>query len=157
MSTGIPVRATLLAFLLSLAAASVAEAQPADALEGVWTADRYLLAEGSEHEVRGQIFFTRGHWQVLFFVMDESGVAQRGSGEGGTYQRTADGVVFSHLFHLSIGDPMPGLAAAPLRMVVQAPDGAPLEPTRVDVEGATLTLHFPSGNRMTFTKAGELP
>ncbi|MDH3222100.1 MAG: hypothetical protein OEO23_00180 [Gemmatimonadota bacterium] len=154
-------RAVLRAALLSLAAvgvaATAAEAQSTDALEGVWSADRYLLAEGSGHEVEGRIFFTGGHWQVLFFVMDGAGVARRGSGEGGTYQRTADGVVFSHLFHLSIGDAMPGLAEAPLRMVVQAPEEAPLEPTRVDVDDAILTLRFPSGNRMTFTRAGPLP
>ena len=31
--------------------------------------------------------------------------------------------------------------------------GAPLEPTRVDVENDLLTLFFPSGNRMTFRRS----
>lgn len=127
-------------------------AQTGDALEGAWTAERYHLADGPIHPVRGQIFFVEGSWQVLFFVMDGDGVPRRGSGEGGTYERTADGVVFRHLFHLSAGNALPGLEAAPLRMTVRDPDEAALEPTRIDVEGAVLTLHFPSGNRMTFRR-----
>lgn len=139
----------------ALVHAAAAEAQVDDDLLGAWTADAYLLADGPTYEVRGQIFFADGRWQVLFFVMDEDGDAERGSGEGGTYERTDDGVVFRHLFNLSVGDELPGLPAAPLRMVTRSAEDAPLEPTRVDVEGAVLTLHFPSGNRMTFRKASR--
>ena len=92
---------------------------------------------------------------AIGFVMDETGTARRGSGEGGTYERTSDGVVFRHLFHLSVGEAMPGLAEAPLRMVARGAEDAPLEPTRVDVEGDVLTLFFPSGNRMTFLRAAR--
>lgn len=146
-----PGRAGFLFVLLVAAfAACGVEAQGQASVEGAWVADRYLLADGAEYPVQGQIFFATGQWQVLFFVMDEDGEPQRGSGEGGTYERTADGVVFRHLFHLSVGDAMPGLPEAPLRMVARAAEGAPLEPTRVDVVGDVLTLYFPSGNRMTF-------
>lgn len=121
-------------------------------IRGAWAASRYLLADGAEYDVRGQIFFAEREWQVLFFVVDAGGTARRASGEGGTYERTPTGVVFRHLFNLSVGEEMPGLAEAPLRMVARGPEDAPLEPTRVDVVGDTLTLHFPSGNRMVFVR-----
>jgi hypothetical protein len=127
-------------------------AQSDDALIGAWTAEEYHLAEGVIHPVRGQIFFVDGHWQVLFFVLADDGEPHRGSGEGGTYERTTEGVVFQHLFNLSVGEALPGLDEAPLRMTVRSPEQAALEPTRVDVEGDILTLHFPSGNRMTFRR-----
>ena len=149
------VRSTVLGSLaaFALCAPFLAQAQSTGDVRGAWTADRYLLADGTDHEVRGQIFFAEHDWQVLFFVMDENGAAKRGSGEGGTYERTEDGVVFRHLFNLSVGEAMRGLEEAPLRMVARGPEGAPLEPTRVDVDGDVLTLYFPSGNRMTFRKS----
>ncbi len=146
-------RPLLCALLVTALSAWGAEARGQASVEGAWVADRYLLASGTEYPVQGQIFFAMGQWQVLFFVMDEDGEPQRGSGEGGTYERTADGVVFRHLFNLSVGTSMPGLPEAPLRMVARGAEGAPLEPTRVDVVGDVLTLYFPSGNRMTFRSA----
>ena len=146
-------RSLLFALLAAAFAGWGAEAQGQASVEGAWVADRYLLADGAEYPVQGQIFFATGQWQVLFFVMDEDGEPQRGSGEGGTYERTPDGVVFRHLFNLSVGSAMPGLPEAPPRMVARGAEGAPLEPTRVDVVGDVLTLHFPSGNRMTFRSA----
>ena len=145
------IRTLLLATVL-VGAAVPAHAQTTDPLEGVWLADQYLLAGGHEHPVAGQIFFTDGRWQVLFFVMDADGAALRGSAEGGTYDRTSDGLVFTHLHNLSVGEAMPGLAAADLRMVTRDPDGAPLEPTEITIDGDVLTLHFPSGNRMLFQR-----
>lgn len=127
-------------------------AQSGEDVRGPWAADEYLLADGPTHVVRGQIFFGERDWQVLFLVMDETGAPRRGSAEGGTYERTDDGVVFRHLFNLSVGEAMEGLAEAPLRMVARDPEEAPLEPTRVGVEGGVLTLYFPSGNRMTFRR-----
>ena len=47
---------------------------------------------------------------------------------------------------------MPGLPAAEFSMTVRDAEGAPLEPTTVELEGDHLTLHFPSGNRMTFVR-----
>ena len=147
------IRGVLLVLAITAIGPATIAAQSGD-VRGAWDAERYLLAGGAEYPVQGQIFFVDDRWQVLFFVMDETGTARRGSGEGGTYERTADGVVFRHLFNLSVGDAMPGLPDAPLRMVSRGPEDAPLEPTRVDVEGDVLTLFFPSGNRMTFRRAG---
>jgi hypothetical protein len=121
-------------------------------LTGVWAAERYLMAEGGEHEVRGRIIFGERDWQVLFFVVDEAGEVRRGSGEGGTYDFEGGTLVFTHLFNLSAGESMRGLPAAELRMVARGPEGAPREPTEVTIEGDGLTLHFPSGNRMTFRR-----
>ena len=149
--------AVVLALLSAAASPSTAAGQVESDVRGAWSAERYLLASGAEYVVRGQIFFAEREWQVLFFVLDEAGTPKRGSGEGGTYERTADGVVFRHLFNLSVGEAMPGLTEAPLRMVARGPEEAPLEPTRVDVVDDVLVLHFPSGNRMTFRRSAPLP
>ncbi len=151
--------ALLLTFLAAVLGAPVLPGAPADLsaqtraeLEGVWAAERYLMAEGGEHEVQGRIFFGARDWQVLFFVVDEAGTVRRGSGEGGTYEY-ADGIlVFTHLFNLSVGEAMQGLPAAELRMTSRSAEGAPLEPTDIAIEGEVLTLHFPSGNHMTFRR-----
>ena len=135
-----------------LAAPACARAQVDTGILGAWAADRYIMAEGGDHEVQGRIFFTDRDWQVLFFVIDENGVARRGSGEGGSYTLEGGELVFSHLFNLSVGEEMVGLPAAELQMVSRRPEDAPTEPTRIDVQGDVLTLHFPSGNRMTFRR-----
>jgi hypothetical protein len=141
-------------FVGLLVSPAIVEAQADPGLRGAWAAERYLMADGGEHEVQGRIFFSERDWQVLFFVMDENGEARRGSGEGGTYALTEGGLVFTHLFNLSVGDEMPGLPAAELQMISRPPEGAPLEPTDIRIRGDVLTLHFPSGNRMTFRRRG---
>ena len=82
-------------------------AQVTSGLQGAWAADRYLMAEAGEHDVQGRIFFTDREWQVLFFVVDESGEVRRGSAEGGTYSLVGDALVLTHLFNLSAGEAMP--------------------------------------------------
>ena len=124
----------------SLLAPAYGCAQSAPDLVGSWAAEDYIMAAGGEHEVEGRIFF----------VIDEAGTVKRGSAEGGTYFLVGDGLVFTHLYNLSAGEAMPGLAAQELRMVSRSPEDAPTEPTRLEVEGDLLTLFFPSGNRMTF-------
>ena len=139
--------------LVALAVASLpAVAQNTSELRGAWAAERYYIAERGEHDVQGRIFFAERDWQVLFFVIDEGGEVRRGSAEGGTYTLDGDQLVFSHLFNLSVGDEMVGLPAAELRMVSRSPEGAPLEPTDIRIDGDLLTLFFPSGNRMTFRR-----
>ena len=135
-----------------LGAAGPLSAQPEPDIRGAWAAEHYFMAEGGEHEVQGRIFFTDNDWQVLFFVLDADGVPRRGSGEGGTYTRVGGQLVFSHLFNLSVGEEMRGLPAAELQIVSRRAEDAPLEPTEIDVEGDVLTLHFPSGNRLTFRR-----
>lgn len=142
-------RAALVVLALGNASAPL-DAQ--NRLLGLWTAERYLMAEGNEHAVRGRIIFTESEWQVLFFVVDQDGVVRRGSAEGGTYTLEGDALVFTHLFNLSAGEEMAGLPAAELRMVARDPEDAPTEPTDVELSDDVLTLHFPSGNRMTFRR-----
>jgi len=144
----------LAAIALSIPFSSVqAQTEPgAPDIRGAWKAERYALADGTTHPVSGRIFFTANEWTVLFFVMDGA-TPKRGSGEGGTYTLTGDRLVFTHLFNLSAGDAMPGLEPSPLRLVVRGPEGAPTEPCRVELEDATLTIRFPSGNAMTFTRS----
>ena len=147
------VRLLLLAAAVAVVAPRPTAAQISQgALEGAWAAERYHLADGPVHDVRGHIFFGARDWQVLFFVLDDEGQPRRGSGEGGSYQLIDGQVVFTHLFNLSVGDAMPGLAATDLRMVVRDPEGAPTEPTDLRIAGDVLTLGFPSGNRMTFRR-----
>ena len=90
------------------AATQAVQAPERTGIEGAWTAQRYLLAEGAEHEVRGRIFFAQRDWQVLFFVMGQDGVARRGSAEGGRYTLEGDELTFTHEFNLSGGDAMEG-------------------------------------------------
>jgi len=134
------------------AATPAVRAPARSGIEGAWTVQRYLLAGGAEHEVRGRIFFAERDWQVLFFVMDEEGVARRGSAEGGRYTLEGERLVFTHEFNLSGGDAMEGLPAADFSMTVRDEEGAVLEPTTIELEGDALALHFPSGNRMTFRR-----
>ena len=123
----------------------------ADALAGAWAASEYVLSSGARHPVRGRIVFTDSEWQVLFFVM-EGDVPRRGSGEGGRYTFDGETLTFEHLHHLSYGRTMAGLPASPLTMTARDGDG-PLEPTGVEIDGDALTLRFPSGNSMSFTRS----
>lgn len=129
---------------------ALAQSPVAD-LHGVWIPQSYHLADGDTLAVTGHIFFTGEHWTVLFFVM-QNGEPVRGSAEGGTYERTDDRLVFTHLHHLSVGAAVGGLPEAPLRMETRGAAGAPTEPTRVTIWGEHLTLFFPSGNSMTFRR-----
>ena len=137
------------AFGLTGSSAATSAVRPV--LEGAWQAWEYHLASGESHRVRGRIFFTSDEWQVLFFVMDGD-EPRRGSGEGGRYTLDGDELTFEHLFHLSAGEEMEGLAASPLTLTARDGEG-PLEPTRVEVRGDGLALHFPSGNTMTFGRS----
>ena len=124
-----------------------------DDIRGAWQADTYLLEDGAEHDVEGQIFFAESDWTVLFFVIDDDGEPQRGSAEGGTYTIEGNRLVFTHHQHLSFGNAVPGLPAAPLRMRVADTGDAATELCEIELDGDRLTLHFPSGNAMTFRRS----
>ena len=119
---------------------------------GAWRPETYILRDGTRHDVDGYIFFTEEHWTVLFFVVDEGGTPQRGSAEGGTYDLEGDRLVFTHFYNLSGANEVEGLAAAEFRMRITAPEDAASEPCRIELDGDRLTIHFPSGNHMTFRK-----
>ena len=99
--------------------------------------------------------FTESDWQVVFFVVDEEGDIKRGSAEGGTYTLEGDALTFRHLHNFSTGEAMEGLEEAPLRLVYRAPEDAPEEPASAYVDGDRLTLAFPSGNRLIFTRSSR--
>jgi hypothetical protein len=120
-------------------------------VEGAWRPELYTLKDGTVREVTGFIFFTDRDWTVLFFVKDGKGGLERGSGEGGTYTLEGDELVFTHLYQLSGGE-------TPLKMLAADPKEAEIEPCRIELGGdsdETLTIHFPSGNRMRFRKSSD--
>ncbi|MFQ5789993.1 MAG: hypothetical protein ACE5JI_05885 [Acidobacteriota bacterium] len=124
-------------------------------LRGAWRTDTYFLKDGAKLKVDGLIFFTDRDWTVLFFVMDEDRTPQRGSGEGGTYTLQADRLVFTHLYHLSAGKKVASLPETPLRMEVKRSADAAREPCQVEVDEQRMTIHFPSGNRMSFVSSSR--
>lgn len=141
-------RSRLLALVVVLFSAGLSSA--AD-LRGAWTAELYVLKDGTQLPVEGRIFFTDRDWTVLFFV-SEGGEVRRGSGEGGTYRLEGGKLTFEHLFNLSAGQAVASLPEAPLRMTVREPAAAAEEACRVALEDRVLTIFFPSGNRMRFTR-----
>lgn len=147
------------AFVPRLAAIAVAVSIPTQALwaqerklVGAWAPEAYVLADGTHHQVEGRIFFTDVDWTVLFFVT-EDGAPRRGSAEGGTYVAAGPDLVFTHLYHLSVGEAMEGLPESPLRMDLRPPGEGAEEPSTFTIEGNRMTLFFPSGNRMEFSRA----
>ena len=151
----IPFAASVAAMIVAVASTSVhLSAQSAD-VKGAWSAQSYILKSGAEHRVEGRIFFTESDWQVVFFVVDEEGEIKRSSAEGGTYTLEGDALTFWHLHNFSVGEAMEGLDEAPLNMVYRDLENAPEEPSNVYVDGDRLTLAFPSGNRMRFTRSSR--
>ena len=150
----------LLATALALAAACAPAPTPAqqarasDLVEGSWRADRYVLASGPVHPLRGHIMFAGGDWNVLFFVLGPQGEPLRMSAEGGTYTLDGEDLVFTHLFYGAKGQAMDGLPEQPFEMRALDAGGAE-EAATVTVQGDALTLFFPSGNQMTFTRADQ--
>ncbi len=141
-----------LLILLTVVALDATAQENETRLDGVWAAERYAMRDGTTHRVTGRIFFSGTEWTVLFFVMDQQGNPKRGSGEGGTFTLHGNDLVFSHLFHLSAGDEMDGLPATPLRMETHSAAQAQTEPSTIELNRNRLTIFFPSGNRMEFSR-----
>ncbi len=147
-------------FLLTLAFACTAPAPPSDSLAGAWRPRAYVMSGGGELPVDGRISFRedapgQGEWFVLFFVTGEGGEPARGSAEGGRWSRDGDSLMLTHMHHLSAGEPIGPLEAAPLRMALRSAGEADRnhrEPCEVRVEGDRMTLFFPSGNSMAFAR-----
>ena len=142
--------------LLAMLAFVALACQPTDTqqptLQGAWQPERYLIKDGGELAVTGQIFFAENDWTVLFFVLDDQGQPTRGSGEGSTYTLHNDSLTFTHLYHLSAGKATGSLAESPLRMEIHDATDADTEPCTIDLNGERLTIYFPSGNTMTFRR-----
>ena len=147
-------------------AASLDSAATPDPIVGSWRPRGYHLAAGEELPVDGRIVFLAGRddgrsgeWSVVFFVTGEDGAAVRGSAEGGAWSRDGMSLLLTHEYHLSAGEALGPLPAAPLAMALRSAaeaDANHREPCEVTVEGNLLTLYFPSGNLMTFERVGTL-
>ena len=120
----------------------------AQSIEGAWRPVQYHLESGESRDVDGQILFTEDHWSVLFFVLDE-GQPGRGSAEAGTYEIDGDRLTFFHTLRLADIDR--GSESALVREIKEPTR----EPTRFEMPGDRLTIHFPSGNRMVFRRLGQ--
>lgn len=100
-----------------------------------------------------------GEWMVVFFVTggesEDPGAPLRGSAEGGQFFRDGETLTLTHAYHLSAGEAVGALPEAPLRMAMRSEREAAehhREPCRFAVEGDRLTLFFPSGNSMVFSR-----
>ena len=137
-----------------------------DPIVGSWRPREYRLAAGETLPVDGRITFLarrddaeHGEWSVVFFVTGVDGAALRGSAEGGAWSREGDALLLTHQYHLSAGEAVGPLPAAPLAMALRSAaeaDRNHREPCEVAVEGDRLTLFFPSGNSMTFDRVESL-
>jgi len=120
-------------------------------LQGAWKIEGYELKDGGVPQVRGTIVFGEHDWVVLFFVIDADGRPLRGSGEGGTYKLEGDRLLFTHLYLMSSGgDPVDGLSKSPPEMKL---DSRHEEECRIEHTGERLTIFFPSGNRLWFSRS----
>ena len=128
-------------------------------LQGVWSCDDYRLADGSIHPLHGRIFFGQREWTVLYFVLDENGEPLRGSGEGGWYEFDGKNVTFAHLRILEEAAAVGSLGESHRVEVHLESEGSIGEPEacRVDLTGENLAIHFPSGNRIRFTRLEPKP
>ncbi|MBM3263214.1 MAG: hypothetical protein FJY97_07270 [candidate division Zixibacteria bacterium] len=119
-------------------------------IRGAWKPETYRMKDGTVHIVTGLITFTEKDWSVLFFIITAEG-PQRASGEGGTYGLTGDRLTFRHLYHFA------GEKGDPTKLIMTARDpktsDAPDEPCTIEIQSDLLTIHFPSGNRMTFRRS----
>ena len=123
---------------------------------GTWEVDAYVLRDGRNPRVDGSILFTEdGGWAVLFFVVDENGEPRRGSGEGGTYAVEGDRLTFSHRYNMSGGDAIEGYDASDWSLTLREPEAAVSEACTIELTADRLTIHFPSGNRMEFSRGSR--
>ena len=124
-------------------------------ITGAWRVESYVLRDGTRPPVDGTIIFTESSWSVLFFIVDDEGEARRGSGEGGTYTLEGDNLTFFHRYTMSGGDAVEGFAASDWSLTLREPDAAVSEACTVDLSEERLTIHFPSGNRMEFSRSSR--
>jgi len=120
-------------------------------LQGAWKIEGYELKEGGLPRVRGTIVFGEHDWVVLFFILDADGKPLRGSGEGGIYNLEGNRLLLTHLYLMSSGgDPVDGLSKSPPEMNL---DSRHEEECRIEHTGERLTIFFPSGNRLWFSRS----
>jgi hypothetical protein len=139
------------------AARSVGSERPSpegqSSIAGTWKIDRYVLRDGRTPRVDGSILFTESGWAVLLFIVDEDGEPRRGSGEGGTYTVDGDRLTFSHRYNMSGGEAIEGYDASDWSLTLREPEAAVSEACTIELTADRLTIHFPSGNRLEFSRS----
>jgi hypothetical protein len=141
--------------ILGLAALTDAAPEPAGDILGSWKVESYVLRDGRTPGVGGSILFTESGWAVLFFIVDEAGQARRGSGEGGTYTVDGDRLTFFHHYRMEGGEAIEGYDATELGLTLREPEAAVSEECTIELTDDRLTIHFPSGNRMEFSRTSR--
>ena len=138
----------------SLTFGHVAQAADSTDIRGAWRPEEYRLHEGMVHKVTGLIFFSEKDWSVLFFIITELG-PQKASAEGGTYQLEGNRLVFKHLYNFSGSKEPSATKHSEQTMVVRNPSVSeiPSEACTIELKNDLLTIHFPSGNLMTFRRS----
>jgi hypothetical protein len=137
----------VVALLLTFSAA----AQEAD-LRGSWSAESYVLKDGSVHHVEGLMLFTEKEWSVVYFVKDDQGKPQRGAGEGGPYRLEGDRLVLTRDYLVIASSAIGSLPEIPLRFDVPGVKEPVVEECRLEASADRITIEFPSGNRMGFRR-----
>lgn len=131
-----------------------ARAQEAD-IRGAWHADTYVLKDGSKHHVEGLMLFGETDWAVVYFVKDDDGQPQRGAGEGGSYTLDGDRLVLTRDYLVIAGNEIGSLPEIPLRFDVPGVTEPVIEPCRLEMDDDRITIEFPSGNRMGFSRSSR--
>lgn len=153
MTTG---RHLIIAIVLaaSLTLGQMAQAADSTEIKGAWRPEEYRLREGIVKKVTGLIFFSEKDWSVLFFIVTDDG-PQQASAEGGTYQLEGNRLVFKHLYNFSGGKEVAGKKDTGQTMVARNPSVSeiPSEACTIELKDDLLTIHFPSGNLMTFRRS----
>lgn len=128
-------------------------ADPLD-IRGAWRPEEYRLKSGPVHQVTGLITFSEKDWSVLFMIIKDK-KPLRGSAEGGTYTLEGDKLTFKHLYNISGGNAVDGMAASEWTMKARDPKStdAPAEPCTIQINDDVLTIFFPSGNQMIFRRS----
>ncbi len=63
-----------------------------------------------------------------------------------------DRLTFSHQYHLSAGEELGNLPAAPLRMEIKHADPT-TEPCRFEIKDDEMVIFFPRGNQIRFSRS----
>jgi hypothetical protein len=110
--------------------------------EGVWQMESFTRGEQTT-AVRGVLFLTAGRWSTLYFVpAGEAG--HWGSGESGRYELSGDQLTFFHQHTFQGGGG---------RDIVMNLDSHVVERCRIECDAQHLTIFFPSGSIIRFTRA----
>ena len=107
-------------------------------LIGVWDTHTYVV-QGKEHSLNGLIIFTEKYFAGTGFSNFTGGELDDSNANAGTYTTDGNKVTFQQQVQIHI---RPGDEKEPIFYGKDVPEEATYE-----IEGDTLTLNFPSGNK----------